>query len=75
MSSAVICDKCHKAMFTDSRSNKDAYAKLRIDYVDGLSALHLCKACYRQLCVEFIRDCTPEEWDDIFGNPEAGDEE
>ena len=67
MSSAVICDKCKKAMYADSRSDKDAYATVKIEYCRGYSELHLCKLCYRQLCTEFIRDYTPEEFDDEYG--------
>ena len=67
MSSAVICDKCKKTMFTDSRSNKDAYATIKIDYCRGYSELHLCKSCYRQFRTEFVRDYKPEEFDDEYG--------
>lgn len=67
MSSAVICDKCKKAMYTDSRSDKDAYSVLKIDYCRGYSEIHLCKICYRQFRVEFVRDYTPEEFDDEYG--------
>ena len=67
MSSAVICDKCKKAMYADSRSNKDAYATLKIDYCSGYSEMHLCKLCYRQFRTEFVRDYKPEEFDDNYG--------
>lgn len=67
MSSAVICDKCKKAMYTDCRSGKDAYATLKIEYCREYSELHLCKLCYRQLCTEFIRAYTPERFDDEYG--------
>jgi len=70
MSSAVICDKCHKAMFTDSRSDKDAYAEFKIEYCRDFSQIHLCKICYRQFCTEFIRNCTPEEFDETYGEVE-----
>lgn len=67
MSSAVICDKCKKTMYDDSRSDKDAYATLKIEYCRNTSCLHLCKVCYRQFCTEFVRDMTPEEFDDEYG--------
>lgn len=67
MSSAVICDKCKKAMYRDCRSGKDAYATVKIEYCREYSELHLCKLCYRQLCTEFIRNYTPEEFDNEYG--------
>ncbi len=67
MSSAVICDKCKKTMYTDSRSDKDAYAELKIDYCRDFSVIHLCKICYRQLLTEFIRSWKPEEFDETYG--------
>ena len=36
MSSAIICDKCSKAMYADSRSDKDAYAKKPSNIVEIL---------------------------------------
>ena len=70
MSNAVICDKCKKAMYSDSRSDKDAYASFTIDYCRNQSWMHLCKACYRQFCAEFMRDITPEDFDNEFGGIE-----
>lgn len=70
MSSAVICDKCKKAMYADSRSDKDAYAYLKIEYCRGNSEFHLCKLCYRQFLVEFVRCYKPEEFDDEYGEVE-----
>ena len=70
MSEMIQCDKCKKLAYTDSRSEKDAMCHMKIDYVDGLSTLHLCKSCYRQFCTEFVRDYTPEEFDDTFGRIE-----
>lgn len=67
MSSAVICDKCKKAMYTDSRSGKDAYAKFKIEYCRDYGEYHLCKSCYRQFCVEFMRGFSQEEFDDEYG--------
>lgn len=68
MSEMIRCDKCKKLMYTDSRSDKDAYCKINITYVDGYSTIHLCKACHRQLLTEFLRTSyTPEEYDETFG--------
>ena len=67
MSSMIKCDKCGKLMYTDSRSGKGAYAKFSQDYIDGYGTFHLCKICFRQFHVEFMRDWTPEEFDDQYG--------
>ena len=72
MSTAVICDKCGKAMYTDSRSDKDAYALIKIEYCRGYSEVHLCKVCYRQLQVEFLRHWTPEQFDYEYGTVQEG---
>ena len=68
MSSMIRCDKCKKMMYADSRSDKGDWCTVRIDYVDGLSTLHLCKVCHRQFLVEFVRTMKPEEYDDQFGS-------
>ncbi len=70
MSEMIRCDKCKKLMYTDCRSDKDAYCKLNVTYVDGYSTFHLCKACYRQFLTEFMRIKTPEEFDEEFGEVE-----
>ena len=67
MSDVILCDKCKKMMYADSRSPKGAYCKLRIDYTDGLTTYHLCHTCHRQLLTEFMRTWTPEEYDETFG--------
>lgn len=46
MSAAIICDKCHKAVYADSRSDADAYSTINITYNRETRVLHLCKACY-----------------------------
>lgn len=68
MSSMIQCDKCKKLMYNDSRSSKGDYCMIEIKYVDGLSSIELCKTCHRQFMTEFIREYTPEEYDDIFGS-------
>ena len=68
MSSMIRCDKCKKMMYADSRSDKGDWCTVRIDYVDGMSTLHLCKVCHRQFLVEFVRTMKPEEYDDQFGS-------
>ena len=54
MSGAVICDCCGKAMFTDSRSDKDAYATINIDYCRNFMRVHLCKDCYKKAAKEYF---------------------
>lgn len=68
MSNMVQCDKCHKTMYADSRSSRGDYALMRIEYVDGCYALHLCKECHRQLLTEFMRIYTAEEYDEQYGS-------
>jgi len=67
MSNMIRCDKCMKVMYSDSRSDKDAYCSVSITYVDGLSFFHLCKDCHRQFYTEFLRFITPNEYDDEYG--------
>jgi len=67
MSRMIRCDKCKKDMYADSRSEKGAYAIVKTEYVTGYSELHLCKVCFRQFWTEFLRDMTPEEYDDVIG--------
>lgn len=66
MSSAIICDKCSKAMYADSRSDKDAYAKVTIEYCRDTSWLHLCKKCYRRFAMEYF-GFTEEEFREEYG--------
>jgi len=68
MSSMICCDKCKKMMYADSRSDKGDWCTVRIDYVDGLSTMHLCKVCHRKFLVEFTRVLKPEEYDEQFGS-------
>ena len=67
MSKMIMCDKCKKLMYEDSRSERGANCNIKIYYTDGLSNFDLCKSCHRQLLTEFIRSITPEEYDDTFG--------
>ena len=66
MSSMIRCDKCHVLMYTDARSDKGDYCRISVNYVDGLTALHLCKVCHRQFMTEFLRIYTQEEYDEEF---------
>jgi len=68
MSSMIRCDKCRSLMYADSRSNKGAYAEIRIKYTDGDTGYHLCKKCLRQFYAEFMMDMTPEEFDEAYGS-------
>ena len=72
MSNIIRCDKCKKDMYADSRSDKDAYAQINTTYVDGYSTYHLCKVCFRQFLTEFMRTCTPEEFDETLGEVRNG---
>ena len=56
-------------MYADSRSDKDAYATLNIDYCRDFSQVHLCKKCYRRLAIEYL-GYTETEFDDLFGGVE-----
>ena len=67
MSNMIRCDKCHVMMFADSRSDKDAYCTVSIDYVDGHSVYHLCRVCHRQFLTEFMREYSPEGYDEVYG--------
>lgn len=68
MAQMIQCDKCKKLMYADSRSEKGDYCHIQIDYVDGHTSLNLCKICHRQFITEFLREITPEEYDDEFGS-------
>lgn len=47
MSTVVICDKCAKLMYTDSREDKGAYIKMTADDpLYGYSVFHLCRKCF-----------------------------
>ena len=67
MSRMIRCDKCHVMMYEDSRSNKGDWCTVNVQYVDGLSTLHLCKVCHRQFYTEFTRLITSEEYDENYG--------
>lgn len=67
MSQMIKCDKCHKLMYADSRSEKGAYCQIGVNYTDGFTRMHLCKVCHRQFMTEFMRIFTPEEYDGEFG--------
>lgn len=70
MSTMIKCDKCGKLVYMDDRSEKGSYCKISIDYRGGYGWLHLCKSCYRQFETEFVRDMTPEEFDEMYGEVE-----
>lgn len=70
MSKMVMCDRCKAAFYTDSRSNKGDYCSIQIEYTDGLSSLHLCRKCHKELWVSFLGTMSDEEYDDEFGKDE-----
>lgn len=67
MSAIIKCDKCGSLMYADSRSDRDAYAALSTDYVNGHSTMHLCKTCFRQFLTEFMKTWKSEEFDEMLG--------
>ena len=67
MSSMIQCDRCHKMMYSDSRSSKGAYCKIGIDYTDGYSTLHLCSRCHRIFMLDFLGEMTLEEYIENYG--------
>lgn len=47
MSLMVLCDKCGKLMYTDSREKKGAYIKMTADDpLFGYSTFQLCRKCF-----------------------------
>ena len=66
MSHGIICDRCKKPMYADSRSDKDAYCTMSIDYIDGHSTIHLCKLCHKAFRIEFLADINIEEYKEQF---------
>lgn len=67
MSELIMCDRCKKKYFTDSRSGKGAYCEVRTIYTDGNTNLHLCKECYRDFLVDFMENWGAEEFDNYYG--------
>ena len=67
MSSGIICDKCKKSMYADSRSDKDAYASMSVHYTDGDSTYHLCKSCHKKFIIDFLKSCPADEYNDAYG--------
>ena len=70
MSELIMCDRCKKTEFTDNRSEKGAMCRIYIEYTDGLSGYHLCKKCHKKFLTDFMRDLTPDDYDDIYGMEE-----
>lgn len=68
MSELIMCDRCKNEYFTDSRSSKGAYIEMRIIYTGGISAMHLCKKCFKAFQVDFMKEVTSEEFDEEFGS-------
>ncbi len=68
MSDMIRCDKCKKMMYADSRSDKGDWCTININYVDGMTTLHLCKNCHRQFLVEFAKLWKPQEYDEQYGS-------
>lgn len=67
MSSMVKCDKCGKLLYTDCRSEKGSYCKVEITYTDGFHIMHLCKKCYIEFLVDFLKELTEDEFYDEYG--------
>lgn len=56
MATMIMCDRCKKLMYADSRSNKGAYCLMNIQYTNGMTALHLLSK------MTFSK----EKWDEII---------
>lgn len=67
MSHMIECDRCKEHFYTDSRSEKDAYCIISIDYINGHSTIHLCKICHREFIVNFLKLMSYEEYLDNYG--------
>ena len=47
MSMMVLCDKCKKVIYADSREKKGAFVKMTADDpLYGYSTFHLCRKCF-----------------------------
>lgn len=51
MSNMIICDRCEKLMYGDSRSDKGDYHLLS---VDAQPCGHLCKSCFTEFADKFF---------------------
>lgn len=77
MSNGIICDRCNKAFYSDSRSDKDAYATIVVDFDRSQSYLHLCKSCYKEFYIEFSspnKTDNKQYWDDFYEEVKTDDE-
>lgn len=66
MSELIMCDRCGNTYYTDSRTDKGAYCELRIIY-NGNSKFHLCKKCFKEFNVEFMKMGSDSEFYEEFG--------
>ena len=68
MSTMIMCDRCKKLMYADSRSNKGAYCSMNIQYTDGMTTLNLCRSCHKNFIIDFMELYnTQTEYDEDFG--------
>lgn len=62
MSTKYECDCCGKQEYTDSRSDNDAIADIKIEHrYTGFCHLHLCKECFLRLMKEYFKWDVEEE--------------
>ena len=57
MSNMIKCDGCDALMYTDSRSERDAYHEF---WIDRSYSYHLCKSCY----TKFMNDILHRYWNE-----------
>lgn len=67
MSLVRKCDKCGEEFYTDSRSEKGAYALVTTRWLDGDSTFDLCRDCYKLFKIDFLGVQTEQEFEEEFG--------
>lgn len=48
-------------------AKKSSYCELAVTYTDGYHMNHLCKKCYKDFLVDFMKTYTKDEFDDELG--------
>lgn len=68
MSTMIMCDRCKKVMYADSRSNKGAYCSMNIHYTNGMTTLNLFRSCHKKFMIDFMKLYKAQtEYDEDFG--------
>lgn len=55
MSMMVMCDRCKKVMYADSRNDKGDYASIQLTHGNELIYFHLCSECHDALRTQFMK--------------------